>query len=54
MAAEKWENVYEVVLAGLDDAVNLENPPKTKQELEWAAETVTDHVVGAFKTEARP
>ena len=55
MAEDKeWAAVYEVVLSALVDDVDLLGYPlKTPQDVEAVAETVTDHVVGKFRTEGR-
>lgn len=48
-----WIAVEKVVREGLDDGFRLDNPPTTEEDVMWLAATITDHVVGAFKTVPR-
>ena len=54
MAEDKqWAAVYEVVLEALADGDVLQSPPRTKEEVGFLAETISDHIVGAFRPEPR-
>ena len=50
---EEWAAVYEVVMRGLKDWAVPDHLPTTAEEVGFLAETVTDHVVAAFRTERR-
>ncbi len=50
---KEWVAVYKVVLEALADGRVLEDPPTTEEEVEFLAETISDHVVGAFRTALR-
>jgi hypothetical protein len=50
---EQWIAVYEVVLEAIADGGLLQDPPTTEDEVRFLAETISDHIVGAFKSERR-
>lgn len=46
----QWVAVYEVVRKALLEDVELDmHPPENEDDVAHVAETVTDHLVGAFK-----
>lgn len=50
----QWVAVERVIRQALFDDVDVvANPPKTSQEWESLAETISDHVCAAFETKAR-
>lgn len=54
MAEDKaWLAVYKVVLAALADVDVLHSPPRTEEEVGFLAETISDHIIGAFRPEPR-
>jgi hypothetical protein len=50
----EWVAVEAVVRAALADADVLGDPPRTEEQVGYLAETIADHVVGAFVTQPRP
>ena len=44
-----WVAVNKLVQAGLADADLLNKPPKSEQDIDDLATTITDHVVAAFE-----
>jgi hypothetical protein len=48
-----WTAVREVVEQALADQDFVRNPPATEQEWGHFADTMTDFIVAAFKTERR-
>jgi len=51
---QEWAAVEGIVRRALHDRIDLANPPTTDEDLMWLAAGVTDHIVGAFVTQARP
>lgn len=48
-----WAAIQRAVLQGLKDKDIVHQPPHDDQELEWVADTVADHVIGAIDNATR-
>lgn len=43
---QDWVALNTLVLEGLQDGYTFEDPPRTAEDLDWLAATITDHVIG--------